>query len=1619
MVSRYAAESNRLTAFKTISMRIRGAKTELEEAGLDTENMASSTAKLREEILALSGVDIMEDENTFKSTYQIMDELATKWGELTDIQQASITELIAGKRQGNIVSSLMENFDEARKALEVSMNSEGSAMTEHEKWLDSIEAKQLQLKASWEGLSQDFLTSDFLKDGIDALRGVVNGVDAVVDTIGSLGTVASGAGLWGIKKLIGKAGLSGLLSVVTALPTPLLATAAAVTAVGVGAYAAKRHFDKLETGEYLVEDAEKIKEYADNITELNGLRAEVNSLELVITSPESSQAEIEAAKQRLQEIADLVNQEYHLNISANTDELDHALKLLTADERYDMLGEVDRYTEELKGYKDDYRSAINNLDSTQQKNDRLNRAYELVEQAQDAWALASSNSDPYIRESEQIKAVRKIKKLYDEAHDELDSLGEEYANLIGTGSDRKFDMDLESISDKLNEDGAELSKYNELIENVSESSSNVANSLAEVLASDVQQGDGYAIENEIKRFEQAGTALREMGAETDTLSQMFAISRTGFLQLNEAIDNGRLDDVVTNYLNIKAAIGETGENAVRGAAMLKQGFSDMSQITPESLTALYDDMKSLGEQKGLSDSISNAVEGTSLLAAGFRTVKEAADAGDEGIAKVLTNMSKLKEHEGIFTDDMDISERASQLTKEARAIGLLPDNKVVKIDAETGELSAVTDFTDKILSTWGGGQVLNIGVNTDVDTKTIDDFSAKVDALNNKDCYITFNADGTPARAVIDDVEYDLTDYDASEGTAILKAEGGEAIGTIDLVNGKIELLPKTTNLIITTTAEGVTDGIQNYIDFIESVNDQTLQVGLKFEIDDAGNVSILDRAGNLLNTIEKGENIAFHITAEGDLEVLNTLTGQLRTFDKYGNITLPVEAQVKNMGEVQGFTGELESLNGQSCSVILNADEEPLVGKIGEATYMVDNYSDETGTATLYAESGEAIATIDLVNNEITALPNDKDINLSATGNDNGASEVKDTVDQTNSKDVDLSATGVDNGASGVKFTIDSTNDKGVQLTATASDNGVSGVKFTIDNTNSKGVTVNATGIDNGASGIKFTIDNTHSKAVTLIANAIDNGVSRIKSLWDSIRSKAVTLTTTVVNTTRNIVQTVRTGVTNLFGGSEADGTAHAKGTAFSKGAAGKAFKSGDWGTKTSGVALGGELGEELVVRDGKFFTIGSDSAEFFSYKKGDIIFNAEQTKQIFEKGKITHGKRRGQALYTGTAFADGSESKEDFDWIEIFSDRVERNITRFTNRFESSYLTLVNRFINLGNAITETQNQIRFKQQAYDRYIEQANAVGLDESWAAKVRDGEFDISTVTDDDLKEKIKDYQEWYEKALDCKDAIDELHESIADFYKDNFDNIANAYDNILTSIEHRANELNNYIDRAEERGLLGSTRYYEALQISEKKNLEQLKYEQTDLINALNDAINSGEIEVYSDTWYELQNSIDEVTEAIQESETALIAFDNQMRQVLWDRFDYLQDNISNFVSEAEFLIDLLGEDNLYDENGELNDRGLSVLGLHGANYNTYMAQSAAYAEEIAKIESEIAENRGDDNLVQRRQELLGLQRESILAANDEKEAMIDLVKDGIEEQVDALKELIDAYTDSLDSAKD
>ena len=78
------------TALKTLTLRLRGAKVELEEAGLETDNMAESTSTLQAKLKALTHgkVDIMLDADTFKNTTQILREMSSAWSEMTDIEQA-------------------------------------------------------------------------------------------------------------------------------------------------------------------------------------------------------------------------------------------------------------------------------------------------------------------------------------------------------------------------------------------------------------------------------------------------------------------------------------------------------------------------------------------------------------------------------------------------------------------------------------------------------------------------------------------------------------------------------------------------------------------------------------------------------------------------------------------------------------------------------------------------------------------------------------------------------------------------------------------------------------------------------------------------------------------------------------------------------------------------------------------------------------------------------------------------------------------------------------------------------------------------------------------------------------------------------------------------------------------------------------------------------------------------------------------------------------------------------------------------------------------------------------------------------------------------------------------
>lgn len=245
---------------------------------------------------------------------------------------------------------------------------------------------------------------------------------------------------------------------------------------------------------------------------------------------------------------------------------------------------------------------------------------------------------------------------------------------------------------------------------------------------------------------------------------------------------------------------------------------------------------------------------------------------------------------------------------------------------------------------------------------------------------------------------------------------------------------------------------------------------------------------------------------------------------------------------------------------------------------------------------------------------------------------------------------------------------------------------------------------------------------------------------------------------------------------GKKSEGKSPANGTAHSKGTVGN---SGKWGLKKNeNGSLINELGAEIIVRNGEWFILNNGYPTLTNLRSNDIIFNHAQSKSILEKGYVT-GSHAKLAYSGGTAYSSGTwrpgnigngnlknptsyssssstkssstdkaseksekASEKIIDFVEIAIKRLEEGIKRIKITAESAFKTFTKRNEALGQEMSAIVNKINLSQQAYNKYMSQANSVGLSESYASQVRNGSINIATITDEDLSKKISDYQEW-------------------------------------------------------------------------------------------------------------------------------------------------------------------------------------------------------------------------------------------------------------------------------------
>ncbi|MDE7307922.1 MAG: DUF3597 family protein [Lachnospiraceae bacterium] len=278
-------------------------------------------------------------------------------------------------------------------------------------------------------------------------------------------------------------------------------------------------------------------------------------------------------------------------------------------------------------------------------------------------------------------------------------------------------------------------------------------------------------------------------------------------------------------------------------------------------------------------------------------------------------------------------------------------------------------------------------------------------------------------------------------------------------------------------------------------------------------------------------------------------------------------------------------------------------------------------------------------------------------------------------------------------------------------------------------------------------------------------------------------------------------------------------------------------------------------------------------------------------------------------------------------------------------------------------------------------------------------------------------EQWYEmnsEITSIREKIQDTQKSLMEIDTLQFNNIKDTFDFDISRMEHVLEMLQNETDLLEMKGLFVNQSYYDGMKQVTSKELETLKKEREQLAAMLqNTSYAKGTSE-----WNEMFSTLMEIDKEISSLSNNMEEFDITIRDLNWEVFEYLEESISRITDETEYLVNLLSKQDLFEkQNGNMTEHAVATLGLHATAYEVYKQQAQDYYEEVQELQKQLVAGAGKDVLEQY-QEMLKAHQDSILAAEDEKQAILDLIEEGYKAQLEALQKLIDKKKEQMQAEK-
>jgi len=476
-----------------------------------------------------------------------------------------------------------------------------------ETMLPSIQDASTKLSDFAKGLSQMS----------DEQKKVVVNTGATVIAIGAISKVSAGAikGVGGMVEAVGNikkafsagGALAKFAPTLTSIGAAAGPAALAVAGIATAAIGGKVAYDKWYQSQYrwsegLSEGNEKVKESLEKYKSLNEVQGQIKSLKMVIESPESSQEQVDNAKSKLEEIKEMLSQEYNLVINSDNSNLDDAVEQVTKLTKNELQSNINNQRAELSEL---VNNNANYIQTRREAQENYNQELELQTKYSEAKSKVSDITAKIAdNEITAAEGYEKAKEIY------KNTIGSDYENAITDESAKNAESVLASITGSYKVATGILEDYKKQLDDLDgshqelhDTAEELSNMELELLKMSVANKDNESVEkslSDMKEFISAGKL------DMNSYAQAAALAMNGVDNLESAWekaangDGTELNNIINDYVHSMQKFGAYSGDIATNAALLQNGFKTVKEAAENGkLDVITEQANELAHSMGL------------------------------------------------------------------------------------------------------------------------------------------------------------------------------------------------------------------------------------------------------------------------------------------------------------------------------------------------------------------------------------------------------------------------------------------------------------------------------------------------------------------------------------------------------------------------------------------------------------------------------------------------------------------------------------------------------------------------------------------------------------------------------------------------------------------------------------------------------------------------------------------------------------------------------------------------------------------------------------------------------------------------------------------------------------